>query len=281
MAGAGSVSHVSTPDIAAPTSSQRAVWAAGDYDLMAQQILWSVGPVVVEAAGIEAGMTVLDVATGTGNAAIRAAQAGATVTGLDLTPELLEAGRARAAEAGVTIDWVEGDAEALPFEDASFDRVLSVFGVMFAPRQQVAAAELARVCKPGGSVVLAAWVPDGFIGRMFGLLASHFPPPAPGTESPLRWGDERRPRQLLGGQLLLAQDHRILDLRPPSREQFVDLYDTSFGPFVLARKALGDEAFEAVLADFRALVEEFDDGDGEVHIPAQYLLTVAHRPASI
>jgi SAM-dependent methyltransferase len=267
---------MSALDIDELKARQRAIWSAGDYDAIAQRI-WAVGAVVAETAEIEPGMTVLDVATGSGNAAIQAATAGGTVTGVDITPELFDAARKHAAEAGVEITWVEGDAEALPFEDASFDRVLSTFGVMFAPRQQVAAGELARVCRPGGRVVLANWTPEGFIGRLFATIGRHMPP-ARDVPSPLLWGDERRVRALLGGQLLLAQELRTVDARPPTREAMVALFDSAFGPFVMARKALGDEAFGAVLDDFRALIEEFDQGESEPHLQAEYLLTIAHRP---
>jgi ubiquinone/menaquinone biosynthesis C-methylase UbiE len=266
-----------TPNIDELKARQRATWSAGNYDLIAQRIA-AVGEVVAEAAQIEPGMAVLDVATGTGNAAIPAAVAGANVTGLDLTPELFDAARAHAGEAGVTIEWVEGDAEALPFEDESFDRVLSVFGVMFAPRQRVAAAELARVCRSGGSVVVASWTPQGFTGRLFATLGRHLPAPAAGGSSPVQWGDERHVRTLIGGQLLLAQERRTVDLRGPSRDAMIAMYDHAFGPFVLARRALGDARFAVVLEDVRALVEEFDQGEGELHIEAEYLLTVAHRP---
>jgi SAM-dependent methyltransferase len=266
-----------TLDVDGLKDRQRAMWSAGQYDLIAQRIA-GVGETVVAAAAIEPGMTVLDVATGTGNAAIPAAKAGGQVTGLDLTPELFEAARGHAEEAGVTIDWVEGDAEALPFEDASFDRVLSVFGVMFAPRQKIAAAELARVCRPGGSVVVANWTPSGFIGRLISTVTSHLPPPPPGTASPLQWGEERHVRKLLGGQLLLAQDLHVVDIRPPSYDLMVGLFDFAFGPLVLARKALGDERFAAVLTDIRALMDEFDMGEDEPHIQSEYLLTIAHRP---
>ena len=264
------------PDIEDIKARQRATWSAGNYDAIAQ-FLSSMGETVVEAAAIEPGMTVLDVATGAGNAAIPAARAGGRVTGLDLTPELLEHARRRAAEAEVEIEWVEGDAEALPFADASFDRVLSTIGVMFAPRQRLAAAELARVCKPGGCVVLANWTPEGFQGRMFGVLAKHLPPSS-GVAAPIRWGDERHLRTLLGGQLLLAQERRFVDLHPPSADAMVALYDGAFGPFIMAREALGEEAFEAVREDARALIEEFDEGETEPHLRAEYLLTIAHRP---
>jgi SAM-dependent methyltransferase len=255
---------------------QRAMWSVGDYDAIAT-LFWEVGAVVVEAAAIEPAMAVLDVATGTGNAAIRAAQAGAEVTGLDLTPELFEAARQRAAAAEVTIDWIEGDAEALPFADASFDRVLSTFGVMFAPRQQIAAAELARVVRPGGRVVVASWTPAGFFGRLIDRLTQHMPPP-PGVASPLSWGDERLLRTLLGGQLLLDQEAHTVELRAPCAATMVSEFERAFGPLVLARKALGDDGFAAVRGDLRALVEQFDAGEDSTRIPSEYLLTVAHRP---
>jgi SAM-dependent methyltransferase len=267
---------VGAPNIDEVKARQRATWSAGNWDVIAQNLA-SMGETVVEAATIEPGMTVLDVATGAGNAALPAARAGARVTGLDLTPELLDDARRHAAEEELEIDWVQGDAEALPFDDASFDRVLSTIGVMFAPRQQVAAAELARVCKPGGSVVLASWTPQSYQGRLFGILAKHLPPTS-GVPSPLLWGDERHVRKLLGGQLLLAQERRYVDMRPPSVDALLAMLDYAFGPFIMARKALGDEAFGIVLQELRALTQEFDEGEGETYIRAEYLLTIAHRP---
>jgi SAM-dependent methyltransferase len=254
---------------------QRAMWSVGDYDAIAT-LFWEVGAVVVEAAEIEPGMTVLDVATGTGNAAIRAAEAGGEVTGLDLTPELFEAARRRAADAGVAVEWVEGDAEALPFADASFDRVLSTFGVMFAPDQKLAAAELARVLRPGGRAVLASWTPDGFFGRLIGNLLALLPPP-PGVPAPVLWGDERHVRTLLGGQLLLDQEVHTVELRSPCLDVMTSEFERAFGPFVLARMALGDDGFVAVRDVFRALVDEFDAGNDQTRVPSRYLLTVAHR----
>jgi SAM-dependent methyltransferase len=217
----------------------------------------------------------LDVGCGAGALALALAPIVADVVGIDRVPELLALGRERAP---ANVAFVEGDAEALPFADESFDRVLSVFGVMFAPRQKVAAAELARVCRPGGSVVVANWTPGGFFGHVFASMAAHLPPAA-GVDSPALWGDERHIRKLLGGQLLLAQELRHVDIRPPSRDAMAALFNHAFGPFVMARKALGDERFEAVLDDFRALIAQFDSGeDAEPLIRAEYLLTVAHRP---
>ncbi|HUR84922.1 MAG TPA: methyltransferase domain-containing protein [Solirubrobacteraceae bacterium] len=256
---------------------QRAMWSAGDYSTVGAWIA-PVGEVVAQTAAIEPGMKVLDVAAGSGNVAIPAAQAGGDVIGLDLTPALLDLARERADAAGVAVQWVEGDAEALPYEDESFDRVLSSFGVMFAPRHKVVAGELARVCRSGGRVVLANWTPDGFSGRFLQTAGKHLPPPPPGTLPPAMWGDERYVRTLLGGQLLLDQEVHAVDLRFDSVDDAIAIYDRAFGPFQMAREILDESAYAALLADIRALVEEADTGDGETVIPAQYLLTVAHRP---
>src|SRR5689334_11299262 len=164
----------------------RTVWSDGDYPSVARQIE-GVGKSTVERAGIQAGDAVLDVACGAGNATIPAAGTAARTVGLDITPELIEAGKRAAAEAGVEIEWVEGDAQDLPFDDDSFDVVLSVFGCMFAPDHAKAAAELARVLKPGGRMVVAAWRPEGNVGRMFGTIAQHMPPPPEGFQPPPLW----------------------------------------------------------------------------------------------
>ena len=256
---------------------QRATWSAGDYAVVGS-FLAPVGEIVARTAAIEPGMKVLDVAAGSGNVSIPAARAGGEVTALDLTPTLIDLGRERAQEAGVGIEWVEGDAEALPFEDESFDRVLSSFGVMFAPRHSVAANELARVCRSGGRVVVASWTPDGFAGRLFGVAGKHLPPPPPGVIPPPMWGDERYVRKLLGGQLLLDQEVHTVDFHFESVDGAVDVYDRSFGPFIMARETLAADAYAALLADFRDLVAESDVGEGETVVPVRYLLTVAHRP---
>jgi ubiquinone/menaquinone biosynthesis C-methylase UbiE len=255
---------------------QRAIWRAGDYDAIAE-LFWDVGAVVAEAAAIEPGMTVLDVATGTGNAAIRAAAAGSHVVGLDLTPELLAGARRREALAGVRVEWVEGDAEALPFDDDSFDRVLSTFGVMFATRHAIAAAELVRTCRPGGMIVLANWTPRGFIGRMLATLAGHLPAPPP-PAPPTLWGEEAHVRALLGGQTLLAIETRTVDFVFASLDEMMDGYEQQFGPIVLARQALDAERYAALKADLRALVEACDTGDGDVRLPSEYLLVVGLKP---
>ncbi len=264
-------------ELAGLKAIQRAVWSAGDYDSIAE-LFWEVGAVVAETAAIEPGMKVLDVATGTGNVAIRAAGAGAEVVGLDLTPELFEAARRREAAAGVSVEWVEGDAEALPFDDASFDRVVSTFGVMFAPRHEVAAAELVRTCRPGGMIVLASWTPDGFVGRMFATLSGHLPPPPAIAQRPTLWGDEAHVRALLGGQILLALERRVVELVAPSAEAMVARQEERFGPLVVARRLLPAERYDALVADLRALLAAHHSGDGEVRIASEYLLVVGLKP---
>lgn len=263
-------------ELAGLKALQRAIWSAGDYDAIAE-LFWDVGAVVAEAAAIEPGMKVLDVATGTGNAAIRAAAAGSEVVGLDLTPELFDDARRREALAGVRVEWVEGDAEALPFEDESFDRVLSTFGVMFAPRHDVAAAELVRTCRPGGTIVLANWTPDGFVGRMLALFASRMPAPPP-PAPPTLWGEETHLRALLGGQTLLAVERCTVDLVAGSMEAMMADFERQFGPMVLAHQVLEERLYEALKSELIALVESFDTGEGEVRIPSEYLLVVGLKP---
>ena len=178
-------------------AADRRMWALGDYHRFATQLVWSVGPVLVEAGGIGPGVRVLDVAAGTGNVALRAAEAGADVVACDLTPESLEAGRREAEARALPVEWVEADAEALPFADGGFDVVTSAFGAIFAPDQQAAADEMVRVCRPGGAVVMANFTPEGLAGDFFGTLARHAPGPA--GPSPLLWGTEPHVRALLGG----------------------------------------------------------------------------------
>src|SRR5688500_1370334 len=179
----------------------RAIWASGDYASMVETFLLPLGPRLVEACGIGPGMTVLDVAAGTGNASIPAAQAGASVTASDLTPELLDAGRRRAEAAGVELAWVQADAEALPFADASFDVVMSSIGAMFAPHHQQVADELVRVCRPGGTIGLLSWTPEGLVGALFRTMGPFAPPPPPGAQPPPLWGGEEHVRGLFGDRV--------------------------------------------------------------------------------
>ncbi len=264
-------------ELAGLKAIQRAIWSAGDYDSIAE-LFWDVGAVVAASAAIAPGMRVLDVATGTGNAAIQAAEAGAEVVGLDLTPELFDDARRREALAEVSVDWVEGDAEALPFDDASFDRVVSTFGVMFAPRHAVAAAELVRACRPGGMIVLANWTPDGFFGQLIATLAGYLPTPPPIASRPTLWGDEAHVRGLLGGQVLLAMERRTVDFDFPSPADMLAGLQARFGPLILAQRLLEPARYDALVADLHALVEGRNAGDGEVRIASEYLLVVGLKP---
>ena len=176
----------------------RAMWASGDYPSMVETFLLPLGPRLVDACDITPGLRVLDVGAGTGNASIPAAQRGADVVASDLTPELLEAGRGRAEAAGVELEWVAADAEALPFEDSSFDLVISSIGVMFAPRHQAAADELVRVCRPGGKIGLLSWTPEGMLGALFRMMGPFAPPAPAGAQPPPLWGGEEHLRGLLG-----------------------------------------------------------------------------------
>jgi SAM-dependent methyltransferase len=256
----------------------RNTWAAGDFDEISKLIL-DVGKNVVAHAAIQPGMTVLDIACGTGNATIPAALEGGRCTGLDLTPELFDAARKHADEAGVEIDWVQGDAEDLPFDDASFERVLSTFGVMFAPRHEVAAAELARVLAPGGMAVLACWGPYGLNGEMFPMIGKRMPAPPSYAQPPIRWGDEEHVRSLLEPHgLEVSTERQEVDFHGDSVESIVARMESYFGPWKMAQAALGDD-----WADLRAQLSQLyerhaREDNGGIAASAEYLLTVARKP---
>ena len=255
-----------TDEVAALKERHHAIWAAGDFADVARKIE-EVGETCADRAGIQPGMDVLDVACGSGNATIPAAQRGGRVVGLDLTPELFDAGRARAADAGVEIEWVEGDAEALPFEDASFDRVISTFGVMFAPRHEVAAAELARVCRPGGRIVLCTWLPDGKIGELFKLLGRHMPPPPSWASPPPLWGDAEHVRRLFAKATATVPsfERRTLTMAF-TPDEYVDYMSETYGPTLKAREALEPQGdWEDVRAEWTALAASFYRDGGIEH----------------
>jgi ubiquinone/menaquinone biosynthesis C-methylase UbiE len=266
-------------DVSAIKQGQRMMWTAGDYPELAQTIA-SAGELVAERAQAKAGDTLLDVATGSGNVAIPAALAGAQVTGLDLTPKLLEVARDRAAEAGLQIEFVEGDAEVLPFDDRSFDRVTSCFGVMFAPRHGVAAEELVRVAKPGGRIVIAAWTPEGLMGRMFRTVGSYMPTPPAELKPPVMWGNEDHVRSLLAGKAEPAFERHTVTYEHESLEGWLDYNERVLGPMIMAKAALEPQGkWEALRAD---LVKLYTDGneadDGSMRVRGEYLLSVAVLP---
>jgi ubiquinone/menaquinone biosynthesis C-methylase UbiE len=230
-------------DVDEVTAKHRAMWAAGDYPKLASELVAPLGRVLVEASGITQGDRVLDVAAGTGNAAIPAATSGATVIASDLTPELLERGQAIAAERGVELEWREANAEALPFTDGEFDAVLSCIGVMFAPHHQQAADELARVCRPRGTIALISWTPEGFIGQLFATLKPYMPTPPPGVQPPPLWGREDYVRTLLGEQVtdLGARRATLTVDRFPTGGAFRDYFKATYGPILGAYRNIADQ----------------------------------------
>jgi SAM-dependent methyltransferase len=258
----------------------RATWDAGDYAEVAERLVMPLGPVAVEAAAIHAGDEVLDVATGTGNAAIPAAETGARVTGVDIAPGLLATARARAAQAGVAVAYVEGDAEDLPFADASFDAVTSTLGVQFAPHHERTAAELARVLRPDGRMALCNWTPQGYIGRFFATLSPYMPAPPAGVSPPPRWGDPDHVAALFERTgVTLSFARRTVDFRDRSPESFVDFMATCYGPLVKARELLSaDGRWDDLRADLIALSAAMDEGTaGAFRVPSEYLVVAGRK----
>jgi SAM-dependent methyltransferase len=257
----------------------RAMWALGDYHAVATEIIPDLGPVLVQATHLGPGDEVLDVAAGSGNVAIPAAATGAQVTASDLTPELLDQGRADAETAGVSLDWKVADAEHLPFADSSFDAVTSCVGVMFAPHHQAAADELVRVCRPGGRIGLIAWTPTGFIGQMFATMKPFVAPPPPGAQPPPLWGDIQHVRELFGDRVTDVQASQQLlgadQLADPVA--FRDYFKTNYGPTIAAYRGLEDDPERAAELDQALvdLVERFRTPDGGVEW--EYLLVVATK----
>lgn len=214
------------------------MWALGDYPAMARDFVDSLGPIIVEAAAIRAGQTVLDVGAGTGNASIPAAKTGAQVTASDLTPELLADGRARAAEAGVELQWDEADAEALPYESASYDVVMSCIGAMFAPHHEAVADELVRVAKPGGTIAMLNWTPEGLIGDIFATMKPFAPPPPPGATPPPRWGSEEHVKELFGDRVTdLHMGRHMMPVEMfATPAEFAAYFKAMYGPTIVAYK---------------------------------------------
>ena len=260
-------------------AKHRAVWASGDYPAVATEVISSLGPVLVEASGVRRGDRVLDVAAGSGNASIPAALAGAEVVASDLTPELLETGRQLARSRGADLEWRQADAEALPFEDGSFDTVLSCVGVMFAPHHQQAADELVRVCRPGGTIGLLSWTPQGFVGDLFKTMRPYAPPPPPGASPAPLWGDEDHVRTLLGDRVTDVVTRRqtlTVDLWA-TPEAWRDYWKTIYGPTVAVYRYIADdpEKVAALDRDLAALAARFDRGTGSTVMDWEYLIVTA------
>jgi ubiquinone/menaquinone biosynthesis C-methylase UbiE len=267
---------VESDELRALKERHHATWAAGDYASVGR-LIEDVAVAAVHAAGAIEGLDLLDVATGTGNAAILAAAGGAHVTGLDLTPELFITARERAAAIGVEVEWVEGDAEALPFADASFDRVLSTCGVQFAPRHGEVARELTRVLRPGGRLVLCNWTPDGMVGQMFGLFGAALPAPPAFASPPPLWGDEEHVRGLFAElPVRLHFERAVVRVPFPTPDAYVDHYAETYGPMIKARETLGPAGWERLDADLRALVARFHSAG---MVEQEYVVVVGDRYA--
>jgi SAM-dependent methyltransferase len=251
----------------------KTMWGSGNYAAVAEKI-GAVGEHIVEAAGLEPGETVLDVACGSGNATLPAARLGARVTGVDFSPELLAIARERAADAMVEVEWVEADVQDLPFEDGSFARVISTFGHMFAPDHEATAAEMKRVGRSGGTIGVCCWTPTGSIGRMFQMVAGLVPPP-PGSSSPLLWGTEEHVRELLGDGRM---ERRNVEWRDSSVESYADFMLESFGPLLNAREVLGARGGE-LRGEYLAFLEQENlADDGTLRFEGEYLSAVIPRP---
>jgi SAM-dependent methyltransferase len=272
------MSATSSPDIEALKARIRATWTAGDFGMLAHQVE-EAELQLIERLGIAPGTEVLDVACGTGNSAIPAARSGARVIGIDIAPNLLEQARARAQSESLDARFEEGDAEALAFPDASFDLVVTVFGAMFAPRPDLVAAELLRVCRPGGRIVMGNWTPDSFSGQTSRLAAKYLPPPA-GIPTPTLWGDEETVRRRFrDGVSRLDLHRRVVTFRyPMSEAEVVDLYRRHFGPTIRAFEALDPERREAYRTDYEELWRANNQAtDGTVVVPSEFLEVIATR----
>jgi SAM-dependent methyltransferase len=271
------MSTTTTPDFDAIKTRQQGTWSSGDYSVIGTT-LQITGEMLCEAVDVTAGEQVLDVAAGNGNASLAAARRGGEVTASDYVPALLEGTRARAVSEGLSIDVREADAEALPFADASFDVVLSTFGVMFTPNQERAAGELARVCRPGGRIGLANWTPDSVVGGIFKIVGRYVPPPA-GVRSPLEWGSRARLDELFAGNGLTIDAHeRQFVFRYRSAEHWFATFRDYYGPTHKAFAALDDEGRTGFTSDLVALANEHNTSTtGALRVPGSYLEVVVTR----
>ncbi|MGZ8992941.1 MAG: class I SAM-dependent methyltransferase [Burkholderiaceae bacterium] len=263
------------PDFTAIKQRQQAIWASGDFAVIGTT-LQIVGESLAEAADVRAGERVLDVAAGNGNATLAAARRFAVVTSTDYVPALLDKGRERARAENLSVRFQVADAEALPFDDESFDVVLSTFGVMFAPDQKRAAREMLRVLKPGGRIGLANWTPQGFIGRLFKVIGAHVPPPA-GLKSPALWGTEPRLAELFVGAQIRCE-RRLFNFRYRSAAHWVQVFRDFYGPTHKAFAALDAQGQRALEDDITALLQQMNTaGAASLVVPAEYLEVVVNK----
>ena len=255
-----------------------AMWASGSYPTVVDEVVHTLGGILVEAVDVQPGQRVLDVAAGTGTSAIPSARRGAEVIATDLTPELLDVGRAAAEAEGVELTWQTADAEALPFADAEYDVVLSSIGVMFAPHHQLAADELVRVCRPGGTIGVLSWTPNGFIGQLFATMKPYAPPAPPGASPAPLWGSVEHVRDLFGDRVeeFVAHQQALRVDRFADGAQFRDFMKSHYGPTIAVYRFIADDAEKAAAldADVAALGDRFlDDGV----MPWEYLIVTAKR----
>jgi ubiquinone/menaquinone biosynthesis C-methylase UbiE len=264
----------SAPDLGAVKTKQQAAWSSGDYAVVGTT-LQIVGEELCEALDLRSGQKVLDVAAGNGNVSLAAARRWCKVVSTDYVPALLERGRARAAAEGLTIEFREADAEALPFADGSFDVVVSTFGVMFTPHQDRAAAELVRVCKPGGRIGLANWTPEGFIGQIFKTLGKYLPP-AEGVRSPALWGTRDRLTEMFEpASVSIKTQPRYFNFRYREPEHFIDVFKTYYGPMLKAFAALDETKQIGLRSDLLALIARMNKAaDNAMVVPSEYLEVV-------
>jgi ubiquinone/menaquinone biosynthesis C-methylase UbiE len=274
---ATAIQPAAAPDLAAVKTRQQSAWSAGDYAVVGttQQI---VGETLCEALDLRSGQSVLDVAAGNGNVTLAAARRWCEVTSTDYVGALLEGGRRRAQAEGLSVEFKEADAEALPFKDASFDAVVSTFGVMFTADQDKAAAELVRVCKPGGKIGLANWTPEGFIGQLFKTLGKHVPPPA-GVKSPALWGTRARIEEMFKAKAQSIETlPRHFVFRYRSAKHWMEVFKTYYGPMLKAFGALTPSAQQALHDDIMALIARMNrSGDGTMVLPSEYLEVIVTR----
>jgi ubiquinone/menaquinone biosynthesis C-methylase UbiE len=283
MAGEGkSDAPAATKRVDEHKAAARSMWALGDYHAFARHTVWGLGAKLVEACEMAPGQRVLDVGAGTGNVAIRAAEAGARVVASDLTPENFEAGRREARERGIKLEWVEADAETLPFRDGDFDVVTSSMGAMFAPDHQAVADELLRVCRPGGTIGMINFTPEGIAAEFFETFARYAPTPPPGVHPPILWGSESHVRDLFGDRVasLGMTRHEYVERSPGGPQDYCDFFKATFGPVIAVYAFLADQpdrlaALDRDFLDFATRANRGAPDAAEYHY--EYLLVVARK----